>query len=1066
MHKGLVMTKSLTVLSEGAAVALAAILLLVFNQSRADAGPGGSQRSSYEAALAAFRTPSAEYSSVPFWVWNDRITRAQIEEQLNDFKKHGIGGLFIHPRPGLVTPYLSEEWFALCRHAVALGKKLGMKIWLYDENSYPSGFAGGHVPSQMPDAGRSGLKMVHAKEIPGGSDGEPIVVLQKSGEGYVDITSELKTKTFGPGEYCIFSVLKQKPSPWFGGFTYVDLMRRDVTEKFLDVTMNAYKRAIGADFGTVVPGVFQDEAEISPASEKGAVVVNYTPALFDRFREKWGYDLRPHLPSLYEATGDWRRVRHNFYSLLLSLFLDNWAKPYYDYCTKNNLKFTGHYWEHSWPRPSGNPDNLAFAAYAHMPGIDILMNQFAMDTHAQFGNARAVKEIRSAANQMGRERTMSETFGAGGWDMTFSDQKRIADWEYALGVNLINQHLSYVTIKGARKRDHPLSFSYHEPWWNNYTMLADYYGRLSVALTSGEQDNRVLVLEPTTTAWMYYAPADNADRLDAIGKRFQDFVNRLESAQLEYDLASENTLGDRARAEGSGLVVGERKYELVVLPPSLENLDASTLAVLGRYLEGGGRILCYGDPPKYVNGIPATKAAGLVATYPKHWITARAEEDVRQIAELCTPYLGFEIRPADTTSLRLLFHHRRSLKDCEIVFLANTNPSEYARGIVTGAAGSCEEWDPFTGGIKIRTHKAEQGKLYTDFSIPPGGSLLLCLRPGADRGVAPRETRWSEIPSSSATVVRRMDPNVLTIDYCDLTVGGKTESDLYFYDAQRKTFQFHGLEKNPWDGGVQFKTEILDKDHFAPGSGFDATFHCAIAEGTDTESITAVIERPDLFRVGVNGHTLEPLRGRWWLDTAFGIYEIGKYLRSGDNTIVVRSSPFTIHTELEPIYLLGNFALQNAPKGFTIVPARALQSGVWTGQGMPFYSGRVVYTKTFTVSPDQLKGAALAVKLGQWKGVVSEVHVNGRKAGSIAFAPFECDVTKYLRPGKNEVAVVVYGSLKNTLGPHHNNPAPGAAWPAQFQQGAKGGYPPGLEYSVVDYGLLEDFVLVQAKAGQ
>jgi hypothetical protein len=92
--------------------------------------------------------------------------------------------------------------------------------------------------------------------------------------------------------------------------------------------------------------------------------------------------------------------------------------------------------------------------------------------------------------------------------------------------------------------------------------------------------------------------------------------------------------------------------------------------------------------------------------------------------------------------------------------------------------------------------------------------------------------------------------------------------------------------------------------------------------------------------------------------------------------------------------------------------------------------------------------------------------VNGRKAGSIAFAPFECDVTKHLRPGKNEVAVVVYGSLKNTLGPHHNNPALGAAWPAQFQQGAKGGYPPGLEYSVVDYGLLEDFVLIQAKAGQ
>ena len=67
---------------------------------------------------------------------------------------------------------------------------------------------------------------------------------------------------------------------------------------------------------------------------------------------------------------------------------------------------------------------------------------------------------------------MSETYGAGGWDLTFFDQKRIADWEFALGVNFVNQHLSYVTIMGARKRDHPQSFSYHEPWWPTTTPWA------------------------------------------------------------------------------------------------------------------------------------------------------------------------------------------------------------------------------------------------------------------------------------------------------------------------------------------------------------------------------------------------------------------------------------------------------------------------------------------------------------------------------------------------------------------------------------------------------------------
>jgi hypothetical protein len=108
---------------------------------------------------------------------------------------------------------------------------------------------------------------------------------------------------------------------------------------------------------------------------------------------------------------------------------------------------------------------MAMYAWHQRPGIDCLMNQYAEHTHAQFGNIRMVKELSSIANQLGARRTLCETYGAGGWDLRFEDMKRIGDWLEVLGVNTINQHLSYVTIRGARKRDHPQSFSYHEPWW-------------------------------------------------------------------------------------------------------------------------------------------------------------------------------------------------------------------------------------------------------------------------------------------------------------------------------------------------------------------------------------------------------------------------------------------------------------------------------------------------------------------------------------------------------------------------------------------------------------------------
>jgi hypothetical protein len=75
------------------------------------------------------------------------MTNEMIDFQMKEFKNTGTHMVFIHPRPGLITEYLSNEWFELVKHTVDKARELDMKVWLYDENSYPSGFAGGHVPA-------------------------------------------------------------------------------------------------------------------------------------------------------------------------------------------------------------------------------------------------------------------------------------------------------------------------------------------------------------------------------------------------------------------------------------------------------------------------------------------------------------------------------------------------------------------------------------------------------------------------------------------------------------------------------------------------------------------------------------------------------------------------------------------------------------------------------------------------------------------------------------------------------------------------------------------------------
>jgi hypothetical protein len=1016
----------------------------------------------YARVRRAFERPPAEFRSVPLWVWNDRMTRVEISSQLREFKERGIGGVFIHPRPGLITPYLSPEWLDLWRFAVRTGKGLGLKVWIYDENSYPSGFAGGHVPALMPDAVRSGLRMRTMETLPGTLETEPLVILEHRGRSFVPV-SAAEARRRGAGEYRVFDVVRASPSPWHGGFAYVDIMRPEVTRKFLEVTLDAYKKAFGAEFGGTVPGSFEDEAEIAPPG--GADMVNYTPALFDAFRSKWGYNLGPDLPSLFEETGEWRRVRHDYYATLLDLFIKGWLVPYGDYCRRNGLVFTGHYWEHEWPRPRVSPDNLALAAYTHMPGIDILMNAYQTDHGAQFGNARSVREIRSAANQLGLKRTLSETYGAGGWDLDFLDQKRIADWEFALGVNFIDQHLSYVTIKGARKRDHPQSFSYHEPWWKAYGLMGDYFGRLSAALSAGRQPNRVVVLEPTTSAWMYYSPAGSSPRFEEIGRDFQDFVNTLEANQAEYDLVSEDTLRNHGTAEKGRLRVGRAVYDLVVLPPGLDSVDRATRALLESYLALGGRVLSFVPPPQYIDG-RTDPALGLDAlSYKDRWVTT-------SVAAAGPALAGFGLQDVvfsgPVREPNMLFHMHRKLADADLVFICNTSASDSASGRFDGPGRSAERWDALTGLVSgYPSASADKGQS-VEFDLPPGGSLLLCLRdeavaaatPAGGKSAAPE---GAEVLAASGLRVQPLGPNVMTLDYCDLKLDGREDKDLYFYEAQTRVFKRYGFERDPWDNAVQYKSAILDRNTFGPGTGFEAVYRFDVAPGVSTAGLEAVVEQPELFEVSINGRPVAALKGRWWLDRAFGVYPIGPGVEPGPNSLKVKASPFTVFSELEPVYILGDFRLESQDKGFRIVPPAPAGLGSWKAQGRPFYAAGMSYEKRFDIPALDPVRERLVLRLGEWRGSVSEVLVDGRSAGTVAFPPYELDLTSRLAPGPHTVSVVVYGTLKNTLGPHHADPPRGMAWPGSFQKGAPGGHPPGAKYDVFDYGLMTDFRLIRTR---
>ncbi|MHB8952665.1 MAG: glycosyl hydrolase [Pirellulaceae bacterium] len=1210
------------------------------------------------AARKIFTAPPREFATAPLWVWNDMLTEDQIRGTMRDLAGQKVMQVFVHPRPGLMTPYLSDEWFRLWKIALDEAEQLDMNVWIYDENSYPSGFAGGHVPEEMPESRGRGLAFREEQQPPKiGPD--TLAVYHLTANALENVTEKLREgQTMSEGRYVVASVVRATDSPWHGNRCYVDLMYPGVTEKFLEITLDAYKQHIGDQFGKRVLGAFTDEPNVRPAD--GLPWTDHLPAAFEK---RWGYDLLEHLPSLIRPVGDWKQVRHDYFQVVLEQFIEHWAKPYYNWCDENGIAFTGHYWDHEWPNCVGVTDNMAMSAWQHIPGVDCLMNQYREDTHAQFGNVRFVKEVQSLCNQLGRERYLCEVYGAGGWDLRFEDMKRIADWLGVLGVNFFDEHLSYVTLRGARKADHPQSFSYHEPWWDSYHVVAQYITRLSAAMSMGEQRNHVLVLEPTTTAWMYQVDSTQAEQLNQIGKTFFDLLLGFERKQVEYDIGCEDVMArhgsvilpasvrdDAQPSSAPQLVVGERGYDIVVLPPLTETLRDETMKLLEEFAAAGGKIISCCPPPALVDGRPTGRGAKLAAC--AGW----QQVEPASAADLLRPVLDRDrcVVHRAAGDKGILFHQRRHLADGELLLLVNTSIDSPSQGSVESQAQGVERWDLFTGSVGAYPFTREKDTAKLAFDLPPSGSLLLFL---ADKSSAPAEVveaKERAVAPSGPLQIHRIAPNVLTLDYVDVSAGGETQKTLYYNRANRMDWQKNGLPQNPWDSAVQYKEELISKT-FPAQSGFEVTYRFTI-EGEVAKPLHFVVERPDLYTITCNGKPVAANQGSWWLDKAFGKLDITAMAQKGENAVTLKAQPFTMFHEIAAAFVLGEFSLKPTGAGYVIAPPQPpsiaaglahatdiegvawLTSGIgfqrdpaakegndgtpsvafdlgrivdltaidvwnyneaaasgrgvktmeisgsatpdgpaawsiplgtfelargpggpvgtktafveklpvtgkqiryvkftilanhdgvnfptqdgskgnafvglgevrfhaatqdgktapiddvkiqsvsselvvpngfdrqavhlvdgsglgeaamgWNQQGMPFYADGVTYAQSFKV--DQRSGRYM-VRVPRWYGSVAKVCVNGQLCGHLVSPPWEADVTDAIRQGDNNVEVIVVGTLKNTLGPHHAGSQVGSAWPGMFHQAPEQGQPPGSAYHTLGYGLFGPFTLM------
>jgi len=246
----------------------------------------------------------------------------------------------------------------------------------------------------------------------------------------------------------------------------------------------------------------------------------------------------------------------------------------------------------------------------------------------------------------------------------------------------------------------------------------------------------------------------------------------------------------------------------------------------------------------------------------------------------------------------------------------------------------------------------------------------------------------------------------------------------------------------------------VEMDQFSDETWFRARYRFFVDESLSEQAlnnIRMVIERPHLWKVSLNGEQLEAQEGEWWLDRHFPVFHSNGKVRRGWNIIELSAPRMSVFAELMPVYILGEFGLQPADKGFLLTGHSGINRGSWKDAGMPFYGHSLSYRHEMDISdPEKI----WTVELEGFKGTVAEVWVNEKCAGMIGWRPFKINISDLVVEGNNQIEVKITGSLKNTLGYHHIDQSGWIDGPWSWNQ-APEHQPPGATYRFRDYGIDE-----------
>ena len=692
-----------------------------------------------------FPTPPSANSSQVAWGWNGILSREVLARDLDRIRAMNLHAAFVEPGRNPQAPYLSPAFFENVKIGVEEAKKRDMHLWFDDDGGYPSGFAGGKFTVERPDLDMKALGTTEQVQVGPGQtfsralDEKAICAVAVNldtgaTEGIEAKSGQVSWTAPATGHWAVAlphwvfrsgvtRSANNKTGAKDGEHSLMDYLNPESGQLFINWTYEAYKQAVGDEFGKTVLGFRGDEAAygFNP----------WTPNFPAEFQARKGYDIRPYMPAIAAiqiARGGRRggppapalsldaahRAYADYCDVWSDLFGQNFFSAGAKWCAANNLENQTHV-EHEEILPQlaiANGDFFKCMRDLQVPGIDVIWHQVWHDVVADFP-----KLASSSTHLNGHPQAMSESFAAMGRPYPTPNLEEVGwilNHQIALGIN----HFEFMFLTSSAPRPPgapgapgapggpggrgpapadqaqpagppargvaPAGYRYiNDP---KFPEVAAYTNRATYVLQQGRPAAQIGVYIPSSSFWF----GDNG-----INKSFLAIVHSLLEHQRDLDFVDEYALSTSLKLKGGELVnLSGQGYRAIVIPPAVA-ISQAALDRLQAFASAGGKVIFVGGAPRLVmdkNFLTAAPAGDL------GWAVMEPASEVtdKVLAALPEPDVAI-----DQTVPGLKYNHRR-LKDGEVYFFFNEGDkavSVNATVVTAGTATQAQNWDAHSGKI-------------------------------------------------------------------------------------------------------------------------------------------------------------------------------------------------------------------------------------------------------------------------------------------------------------------------------------------------------------------------------